>query len=246
MEEMFDAVMAALGSGWLLLVYGIALVLGFFLLKGKRKLFLLPAVVMTIVVLNPLTKTVWEKINDYAYWRLLWMLPLIPVIAAVPSAVVEKTKKWYGKLVTVLLAAGIVVLSGYFIYNNDVTTFKMAKNADKLPQEVTEVAEALLELDDNPRIVADQYIATYIREYSGKIKTPYGRDLVFGEPDQYALDAFQYLTNMDMKNLLEHMKARNYQYLVTYNLGPERYVRIEKAGFEYIWQAGEYGIYAIN
>lgn len=246
MQELIWAIEEALGNGWLLLVYGITLLLGFFLLKGKRKLFLLPAVIMTVIILNPLTKTLWEKINDYAYWRLLWILPLIPVLAAVPAALTEQTKKWHDKVFVILLAVGIIAATGSFIYSNEKTAFKEAENADKLPQEITEIGEALLELDDNPRIVADHYVAVYIREYSGKIKTPYGRDLTFGNPSNYGKSTSDYLITMNMAKLVENMKAGNYKYLVTNNINADRHIKIEKAGFEYVWQIGIYGIYELK
>lgn len=246
MQELIQAIGEALGNGWLLLVYGIALLLGFFLLKGKRKLFMLPAVIVTIMILNPLTKTLWEKINDYGYWRVLWIIPLIPVLAAVPAALTEQTKKWHDKVFVILLAVAVIAATGSFIYGNQKTSFSEAQNADKLPQEVAEIGEILLELDDDPRIVADHYIATYIREYSGKIKTPYGRDLVFETPTQYAKNTSDYLFTLNMAKLIENMRAGGYSYLVTNNLGADRYVKIEKAGFEYLGQVNEYGIYELK
>lgn len=247
LQELIQAIGDALGSGWLLLVvYGISLLLSFFLLKGKQKLFLLPAVIMTIAILNPLMKTLWEKINDYGYWRLLWIIPLIPVLAAVPAAVTEQAQKWYAKLAVILLAVGIIALSGSFIYSYEGTTFKKPDNPDKLPPEVTETADALLELDDTPRIVADQHIAIYIREYTGKIKTPFGRDLTFGKPSEYGRNIADYLNNLDMPKLIENMKAKDYKYLVTHNLDPERDKKIKEGGFEQRCQIREYGIYELK
>ena len=246
MDEMIKAIGEALGNGRLLAVYAITMILGLVLLKGKRKLFLIPALIMTVVILNPLCMNIWGRFSDYGYWRLLWIIPLIPVIAAVPAAIMEQEKKWYRKLLIVALAAGIIVLSGSFIYSYSLTAFTEAQNADKLPQEVTEIGETLLEFDEEPRIVADHYIATYIREYSGKIKTPYGRDLVFEEPTQYARDVSGNLIAGNMVEVADLMRAGDYRYLVTVNLGADRYEKIEAAGFEYLWQVGEYGIYEIH
>lgn len=246
MQALIQAIQEALGNFWMLLVYGIALILGAFLLKGKRKLFLIPAAVMTLLILNPLTRTIWDKVNDYGYWRLLWILPLIPVIAAVPAAVTEKTQKWYLRLLTVILSASIVILSGSLIYANEATAFTEADNPDKMPADALETAEVLLEMDDEPHVVADQYMAIYLRQYSGKIKTAFGRDLGFGDPSAFATEIAGYLSDGEMAKVAEMMRSGGYRFLVTRNLDFDRQNSLEKAGFEYVWQINEFGIYEIN
>lgn len=246
MNEFFASIMEALGNYRYLILYGVSIILGFLFLKGKKKLFLIPSLLMTVLILNPLTRNIWNKYNDYAYWRLLWILPVIPVCAALPAALAEKIQKLPLRIGAVLLCVAIFGVTGSFVYAADGTGFVQAENAEKVPYTVKEIADQLLEMEENPRVVSDAEISIYLRQYSGRLQTPYGRDIVYGNPPQSAVNLYQALVRGEMEEVAQMMRSGGYRYLVTANWDLQRKSRLEAAGFESRGQVNGYGIYQLN
>ena len=93
MQELLQAIKDALGNYNFLILYAVCLVVEFILLKGRRKIFLISAVLVTVFILMPQFYDKWNELNDYAYWRILWMIPVIPVCAVAPAVIIEKVNK---------------------------------------------------------------------------------------------------------------------------------------------------------
>ncbi len=246
MNEWIGSITDALGDYRFLALYGLSLLAGFFLLKGKRKLFLVPAAVMTVLVLNPLVRDLWNRMNDETYWRMIWIIPVIPVCAAVPSGAIERTNNVLIKATAVILSIVLIIFVGSFVYNSNGTGFAQAQNAEKLPANVEKIAEALLEMDEQPRVVSDIAISIYLRQYSGKIQSPYGRDITYGSPSGLGRNTYNALYYEDFEKLSQMMRSYNYPYLVTYNESQEKRERLETAGFEFRTQVNSYGIYQVK
>ena len=117
MAEVLRAIREALGDFNYLYFYGAALILLLFLAKGKRKAFVVPAIFITALIISPWFFKAWNSINNYAYWRTLWMLPIIPVCAAGPTILVERTKKGWRQGVIIVLFATVIIFSGSYIYH---------------------------------------------------------------------------------------------------------------------------------
>ena len=64
--------------------FPICLIVLFALLKGRRLRFLVPGLVITLVIVNPLFYKYWEELGLYAYWRILWIVPVLPVPNDIP------------------------------------------------------------------------------------------------------------------------------------------------------------------
>ena len=249
MQEQIDAIKEALGNYNFLILYGVSLIAGFVLLKGRRKLFLVSAVLITAVILMPPFYEKWNELNDYAYWRMLWVIPIIPICATVPAAVIDRLKKNWAKVIVVIIAIVTVMVTGSFIYKGEYTRFKVAKNYDKLPDDVCEVAELLLERDNNPKVVADSSLSVYLRQYSGKIVMPYGRDIVYGGgASEIAKELNKEIKEDtgDMSRVSEIMLNYGYEYLVTDNTSEEKNSNIMAAGFGLLGQVGNYGVYKVH
>ena len=245
MAEVFELIRDALGDYRFAILYVIALVLGFILLKGKRKLFLIPSAIMTVIVLNPFLFDFWDRFSDYGSWRLLWAIPVIPVCAALPAVILERSEKLPLRILAVVLALALFACAGTFIYQQPDTTFRLASNEEKLPQDVVRTAKILLEQAENPRVVSDAEISVYLRQVSGKIQSPYSRDILYGNPTGYAKEIYTSLVRGEMQHVADMMQARNYTFLVTDNLDPVRKELLEAAGFILIEQVNAYGIYRL-
>lgn len=244
MDSVITSIYAAFGNWNYLAVYNILLLIGLIAWKDKRKYFLFPCFLISALICNPIFYYVWEHFNEGKYWRSLWMLPIAIMCAAMPSHVIDKTKKNWGKVSIVVLAILLFVGIGSHENNIFLNSFRETVNADKLPEIVVEVGKKILEIDETPYVVSDADIAVYLRQFSGKIKSLYARDIVFyGANSPQAQIVYDNL-NGDLKTVAQTMLNYDYEYLVIKNLGREEELSI--SGFIKIDQVNEYGIYRVS
>ena len=248
MTVLINTIRESLGTLRFLYLYGGALVLLLIFLKDKRKTFVIPCIIISLAVINPVFFKVWNQVNDYAYWRTLWMIPVIPVCAAVPAFWAEKANKSWSKTGMVILFMAAFVFTGTYIFRQPATTFIKAENAEKLPKDCVEVADALLELSETPSIVTDSELCVYFRQYSGRIRSLFARDITWGTAGQNAVKVYEQLTsdNGDFAAVARTMLNYDYEYLVTDNENPERDAALQEAGFVLEKQVNRYGIYRVT
>lgn len=248
MMSLINEVQGAMGSDHFLELYVCSLMALLFLMKEKRKAFVIPGIIITFVVVNPVFYNLWNRINDYAYWRTVWMIPVIPVCAAVTAVLVGKAKEnWIGFCVIVAFSL-VFVLTGTFIYKQTLTSFSKAENTEKLPNNAVMISNALLELDDAPSVVVDGEICIYLRQCSGKIRSLYSRDIYWGSASTIAKDVYNQLTsqNGDLHKVAVTMLNYDYEYLVSNNEDAGRDSALQEAGFDLVKQINEYGIYRVT
>ena len=226
------------------------LMLAFF--RGRRVRFVLPAMIMSLVIANPWFKELWEnKLHMPYYWRILWCVPVIPLCAALPGMFSEKTENDNIKGLIALLCAGIFALSGSYMYTQKDCEFEVpATNTSKYRQRVVDVAEYILGEKEQPRIVADLSISIYIRQYTGKIQTMYGRDIegyVIG-PSDTATRVYQELSDEDgdMQYVAQTMLDQGYDYLVTRDENEKRKQQLLDNGFVLQVHIDDFGIYTVE
>jgi len=249
MEIIAHEIVSAYGNWHYAILYVFFLLIGLLFITDARKKLLFPALFISIVVLNPILYKYWNKINGYAYWRTLWMIPVITVCAAIPAFAVESIKRIPVKIFITVLTVTIFIVTGSLVYNYPNTSFSKADNPDKLPADVANVGKALLELEEEPYIAADPKISVYIREYSGKIKTMYTRDPTYGGASTSQGDiVYHNLVDEDgeLSVVAQYMLNYDYDYLVTANTDDTRRKDIEAAGFELIRQVNDYGIFRVT
>ena len=258
-----EAVKRTFGDYRFLILYGICLFLALILFGGERnerKRLVIPAVLISIVVLNPLFYQIWENLNEAnVYWRTLWMIPILPVCAGVVASAVEKTRRTWVK--PLLIIAGVLVISicGGYVYTDAYPpkTFVSTTKAEKLPEDVVNIGEALLKLDDHPRVVTDAALSVYLRQYSGRIQSPYSRSVTYGTPSSLGRTMYTYLQEENYISLAQMMADYDYEYLVTRNYidttgnadhtqntqGEDDNKYNEGTHFERIALVNDYGIY---
>lgn len=237
--------MRSFGNYNFLIVFGAAILLGLIFGKGYRKAFFLPAVIITVAALNPIVKELIDR-NDggNVYWRAFWLIPIVAVSAAVPAIVVGRAKKIWLAIGTIAVSIVIIVCSGSFVYAHDNTTFGEAQNSEKLPEAVVKIGAKLLDMDDSPRVVADASLSTYFRQYSGKIKMPYGRSVRYGTPSSLGKTMYEELGNGEYEALATLMENYDYEYLITNNIVNGQ--QLADAGYEFLEQVDIYGIYRVH
>lgn len=231
---------------FLLILYVISLAgIGFFF-KGKRKSFVVPAILITIAVVNPVFYKAWARLNEMmVYWRTLWMIPLLPVCAAAAAMIVEKTRKAAGKSLIVVAGSLVIILFGSFLYVHAYPpyAFGQADNSEKLPKNVVNVGQILCEMEEEPYVVADSSLSVYLRQYSGRIHSPYARSVTYGTPGQSGRDMYAALAEGDYVSLARMMANNDYSYLVTENWAEGKEQKLKAAGFELVQQVDCYGVY---
>lgn len=229
---------AAEGTGHVFFIAFPFLLCGLFIcLKGRRIRFLVPALLMTLAILNPIFYRVWTDLGLYAYWRILWVVPVIPVLAAIVPCLTERIRNPWLKTLAILAGVGCAFLGGTFLYGSLAGSFVKATNTAKVPEMAVQAADKLLRLDPHPRAVLQYPLGTYVRQYTGEIVQPYGRDI-----DGYILYAsgtareiHKNLSEGNLEAVATAMADNDYLYLVT--------DQPAEAEFELLDQAGNVGIY---
>ena len=248
MAEIRQWIVAESAGQYFFYMFPAALLALFIWFKGRRVRFLIPALLITIVIVNPLFYKKWQDLGLYAYWRILWIIPVIPVLASfIPSITerissgadvsVESKKNILIKTLLTAAGIGVVVLGGTYIYHGEGGEFTRAGNNAKLPGDVVAVANRLLELDEHPRIIIDQGASFFIRQYSGDIDTLYGRDL-YGyilKAGDAAQTVHSAVREGDWETVNQEMVDDEFDYLVTKNEVAE--------GFDLVDMVGQFGIY---
>ena len=164
----------------------------------------------------------------------------MPVVASLVPSLTEEIKKPWIKAVVTAAGIGTVMVGGTFLYKGTGGSFGKAENAAKLPDYVVQIADRLLELDEHPRVIAQDPIGVYIRQYTGEIDQLFGRDILnahINTPSYEAWVAHRALSDpeADNKEVAQLMLDDGFDYLVFQGDPGQQ--------FELIEYAADYGIY---
>ena len=158
--------------------FPVCLLILFIIFTGRRVRFIIPSLLMTLLIVNPLFYKYWEELGLYAYWRILWLVPVIPVVAGTVPAIIEKARNCFLKGLIAAVAVIAVAFGGTFVYSTVSGKFTVpATNIDKLSVSAVKVADRLLELKEQPRVILQDPLGVYIRQYTGDVNTLFGRDI---------------------------------------------------------------------
>lgn len=238
------------GTGhWFFVAFPIMLLCLLIILRGRRVRFLIPSLLITVVIVNPVFYKYWTDLSLYAYWRILWIIPVIPVTASVIPMITEKIQRPWGKSLAAVAGIGAVVLSGTLLYKGPGGRFTAAANAAKLPDSVVRIADRLLdgpeESEGGPgtvRIVAQHPLGVYMRQYSGEIDQLYGRDLdgyILGAKAE-ARNVHNALSDGNMTAVATAMANDQYEYLI---VSADKEEALSGPEYEVVDEAAGYGIY---
>lgn len=170
--------------------------------KELRYKFLLPVFLMLFITVNPVLYTyIFRRI---IYWRLLWMLPTVVLIATAVVVLLKQLSNVWMKWGLLLVTTAFIVLQGEYIFEYGV--FTPRSNWEKLSQETIDVCDIMLELDESPRAVVPIGLSTEMRQYKPEISMLYGRN------------ADWYIRNIEMDQFCVSEAARsdppNYNYVL--------------------------------
>ncbi len=152
--------------------------------RAKRLFFLYVPVFILAFFLCPVSYRIYGRISEsVTYYRLLWLIPVTPVIAYAAVCVCSGLKGFKQNL----CIAGVAVLiatSGRLMYN-DVYMVRAA-NMYHMPQYVVDICDEIhIEGREVMALVPTEFWQ-FIRQYDPCVKIPYGRQYlmnVYQEPD---------------------------------------------------------------
>lgn len=145
--------------------------------REYRKKVVYPSLLLLIIVLNPvLYLYFYSALLRYAYWRLMWIIPVVSVICVALVDIIRKLR--IIGFIGICAFSYLIIGVGTNIYTEK-KQFEKATNLYKLPQSTIELADKVLEIDDAPFCVMPEGELCYVRQYKTEIKQLYGRN-IFG------------------------------------------------------------------
>ena len=178
---MLDAHNAYNGTGMMMALYFVALMIIVFYCKDKhvKKAIILPSVLLIIVMYVgvPLYDTLVYYLKFYD-GRMFWML-ITPIIISIGFTYfvmgIDSDKL---KVLALIIIIPISVYCGEFQISN--AMFKKAENAYRLPQSSVDITEYVTSEMDSPKLIVPYTIAHPFRQLSTDVYLLYGEDASAG------------------------------------------------------------------
>lgn len=146
--------------------------------KIKTDILLRYSIIAILILFNPLMVYAAEEflLKDMVYWRIFWIIPVVPVIAYAAAQAVSGCKEKKKKLITSIAILLIIVYCGKLVYNTG--NFQEADNLYKIPQEAIDICDIINEQSEDGetiQLLVTPELASYIRQYDGTMKMLFGR-----------------------------------------------------------------------
>ena len=132
-----------MGTGLIMIWFLVSLLYLWVTEKRKyiRILFVYVPLVLLLVFFNPVVAKIISGLADgEIYYRILWLLPVTPVVAFTAVSLCGKLRG-YLKYVGITAALILFMLSGSLIYRNPY--FQKAENVYHVPQSVVDICDAI-------------------------------------------------------------------------------------------------------
>lgn len=167
-----------MGTGLIVIWFLAALAFLYFTEKQKERriFFIYIPVTVLLIYFNPLFYNVFFRLaGSEIYFRICWMLPVIPVIAYASVRLIERVSgKW--QIIYSLLVIGFIMISGRLVYTNPL--YSPAENKYHVPQSVVEICDEIHVPGREVMAVFPPELILYVRQYDPTICMPYGRDFI--------------------------------------------------------------------
>lgn len=248
LREEYDYFLAYSGGSAIMVLYVLSLIYLCFSGKEMRKKLFYPSVVLMLVILNPLCyKLLWSRLLGDVFWRMLWMLPVIPCIAYAAADLLGRCGAYWRSFLLGACLLLVILMSGKSLYAGD-TGFVDTDNYYKLPQEALEVSNAILAADSMPRVVAPRSLYCYMRQYDSRIHLMYGRNAqgyISSITDIHAKVAREMEKEKpDYDYVLMNAGYEGYRFVVTYESKPIGQTILDRYGYAFYTAMSGYHIYA--
>lgn len=235
------------GTGWIqyLLALGGACILVF----GRKseiglRLLWYTAFLLVLFFCPVSGQMIMRCIGKDVYWRVLWLLPVVPLIAGGFTTYVSKIGNRIVQMGLIIVLAAAVVVSGTGMIKAG--NFERVSNRQQVPDEIAMICERINN-DRNGneiRIAADEYASSYIRVYDPALNMAYGRRGA-GAVDKNAKKLYQQINAPvpDGKKISKLADLVNCTYVVMMAADEKFLSDMESGGYEILGTAGSYYIF---
>lgn len=233
--------------------------------KQAGAVFLGYTIFLFLTVYNPvLVKYVIPKVAFEAeYYRLIWILPVVPGIAYYAVRLVFFLKKKWQKVLMTLALMGVIMVLGAPI-EGIVKNFSAIENIYKIPNQLRAVCSVIHQDSDEetPKVAFDPSLNSCARQYDASLKLTLNRNAIIyrqgstvaGTFDETSksyirqkiiMDVIIYQEQENPAKFRKALYATRTDYLVVLNmLGNHDF--IESAGCERIAETGDYVVYRFD
>ncbi|MBQ1492894.1 MAG: hypothetical protein IIZ39_13120 [Blautia sp.] len=225
------------GEGKILFLAGAALLYLFLRKRKERKAlyFLLNiAILLFFFFFPPTAMIVCKAIDGFVYWRYLWTLPLIPLVALFGTYLVKECRGVALKIIVCLLMVLAIAFTGTGFW----TTYERQHNNQQVPDVVAGALE-IVNADrqgKEVRVAANDAMAAYVRVYDASLLMPYGR-AGRGAVSKKAVQLYRLMNQTpktDYQTLAKRAKKLKVDYLLVEHLTKKGKKILKKAGYKKI------------
>lgn len=240
------------GNGWLLW-FGFCIALVFLLWKGenRRKRLVTFCVLALVILFNPLVySTVGAKFLSGVYWRLFWILPIVPAAALVLTDAVGAVRQNIVRIAAAGILCIAIAKTGTFFFNGQ--TYCRPENEYQIPQVAIDISDKILEETENVSctVIMPNELLCYIRQYTSKINLYYGRNIwgYINTPTADQLELYELMNGetIDFQKLHDAAGGYGCRFVVFNSDMRQIPENMESYGYTFVAGVGCYLIYSLE
>lgn len=223
--------------------------------SGTRQILPYTAIVLLLFAC-PISALVIQKcIGASVYWRMLWLLPTVPVIALAGAEClgtlldhIRINRRLLNVILTFIFFVTATLCTKALLSSGD---YAKVSNLQKVPEEVAQICSIVQEYadpeDDVLMLAADEHLASYIRVYDSSIHMPFGRrgKGAMTAP-QRRLRRLLNAENPRYKRISKRAQQSDCDFVVVKITESYRSRYMKKNGYVMIGQVNTYGIFKRN
>lgn len=222
--------------------------------RRKKKTGYLAAylIIVAFLFFCPITAKIIQKcIGGLVYWRVLWLLPAVPVIAAAFAGIMGRIRKKGIRTIAVILCLTLAAVGGTSVWQAG--NYEKVANNQKVPQEVAESAEIIVSLrsSEDAVVAASDTMASYLRVYDPSIQLAFGRDGKGRRSDKNGRLLYRHLneSSPDSKIIAKRAIMEKCEFLVfaaPEELREENRQILAEYGYQKVAEVNNYDIFQIS
>lgn len=195
----------------------------------------------------PVSAWILQKcIGAEVYWRVLWGVPVVPLLAYAGTRLVRRPKKKIAQAAVLAIMLGVTAVSGKSIYEGN---YSRVHNYQQVPDEVAHICNLINAHrgDGDALLATDNNLSPYIRVYDASIRMPYGR---LGRGAKAEIDRTIYhdinFESDKYAEIAKNAKHRGCTYLAICIYNEEQQNEIEAEGYVLLDFVNQYGVFALE
>ena len=235
---------------YLLLAAGLYLLIFHRKKRSVRQVLAFSALLLFLFIFPPSSKFICFCIGDTVYWRVLWLLPTIPVIALAATELLRGRHSRLAQAALLLLCCGVIAISGRDMLSAG--SYTRTVNRQKVPDDIAHICNMIKEEAQKDGIseicmVSDEYVASFVRVYDPSIRQAYGR---WGRNaiNKAASRVFHLMRNAKPKyrKIAKYSRKAGCNFLVLSVPKKKKLRKLKRFGYVKIGNVGSYSVFQLE